>query len=86
MDVEPKRENAYGLAPTTRPRVRSVARRTTPGWSKRSRRIKKKALARVPFSLVFYFYFVVADCFLQTGETLRLNRPRPRGHATPATQ
>ena len=37
MDVEPKRENAYGLAPTAAcPRVASVARRTVLGWSKRS--------------------------------------------------
>ena len=36
LDVEPKRENAYGLAPTARPRVPSNARRTALGWSKRS--------------------------------------------------
>jgi serine/arginine repetitive matrix protein 2 len=36
MDVEPKRENAYGLAPMARPRVPSNARRTALGWSKRS--------------------------------------------------
>jgi hypothetical protein len=36
LDVEPKRENAYGLAPTARPRVPSIARRTALGWSKRS--------------------------------------------------
>ena len=36
LDVEPKRENAYGLAPLARPRVPSNARRTALGWSKRS--------------------------------------------------
>ncbi|KAF8814601.1 hypothetical protein BYT27DRAFT_7249906 [Phlegmacium glaucopus] len=36
MDIEPKRENAYGLAPVARPRVASTARRTALGWSKRS--------------------------------------------------
>ena len=36
MDIEPKRENAYGLAPMARPRVASTARRTALGWSKRS--------------------------------------------------
>lgn len=36
MDIEPKRENAYGLAPNARPRVGSNARRTALGWSKRS--------------------------------------------------
>ena len=36
MDVEPKKENAYGLAPMARPRVPSNARRTALGWSKRS--------------------------------------------------
>ena len=36
MDIEPKRENAFGLAPNARPRVASTARRTALGWSKRS--------------------------------------------------
>lgn len=36
MDIEPKRENAYGLAPAARPRVPSVTRRSALGWSKRS--------------------------------------------------
>jgi len=34
--VEPKRENAFGLAPAARPRVGSTARRTALGWTKRS--------------------------------------------------
>ena len=33
LDVEPKRENAYGLAPVARPRVPLNARRTALGWS-----------------------------------------------------
>ena len=36
VDVEPKRENAFGLAPHARPRVGSTARRTALGWTKRS--------------------------------------------------
>jgi serine/arginine repetitive matrix protein 2 len=36
LDIEPKRENAFGLAPSARPRVASTARRTALGWSKRS--------------------------------------------------
>ena len=36
MDIEPKRENAYGLAPSARPRVASTARRTAFGWLKHS--------------------------------------------------
>lgn len=36
VDIEPKRENAFGLAPDVRPRVGSTARRTALGWSKRS--------------------------------------------------
>jgi serine/arginine repetitive matrix protein 2 len=36
VDVEPKRENAFGLAPAVRPRVGSTARRTALGWTKRS--------------------------------------------------
>lgn len=36
VDIEPKRENAFGLAPLARPRVASTARRTALGWSKRS--------------------------------------------------
>ena len=36
-DMEPKRENAFGLAPAAaRPRVGSTARRTALGWAKRS--------------------------------------------------
>jgi hypothetical protein len=35
-DIEPKRENAFGLAPHARPRVGSTARRTALGWTKRS--------------------------------------------------
>ena len=35
-DIEPKRENAFGLAPHARPRVGSNARRTALGWTKRS--------------------------------------------------
>ena len=34
--LEPKRENAFGLAPNARPRVGSTARRNALGWSKRS--------------------------------------------------
>ena len=101
LDVEPKRENAYSLAPTARPRVPSNARRTALGWSKRSTGGKSSTDQKenvvgqgavkmfVTFIPCFSFYFAVADnliAFLRPGETLRLNRPRPRGRATPGTQ
>ena len=73
MDVEPKRENAYGLAPTAaRPRVASVARRTALGWSKRStgksstgqKENVSQGTAVMTFVTSFYFCFVkVVDCF-----------------------
>jgi hypothetical protein len=77
MDVEPKRENAYGLAPMARPRVPSNARRTALGWSKRS----------TGKSSTDQKENVVGQGAVTTpGETLRLSRPRPRGRATPGTQ
>jgi serine/arginine repetitive matrix protein 2 len=100
LDVEPKRENAYGLAPAARPRVPSNARRSALGWSKRSTGGKSSTDQKenvvgqgvvktfVPF-LCFLFYSAVTDnlnAFDRPGETLRLNRPRPRGRATPGTQ
>ena len=101
LNVEPKRENAYGLAPTARPRVPSNARRTALGWSKRSTGSKSSTDQKenvvgqgavktfVPFSFCFSFYFAVTNnlnAFVRPGSTLRLNRPRPRGRATPGTQ
>ncbi|KAF8148662.1 hypothetical protein B0H34DRAFT_802878 [Crassisporium funariophilum] len=78
MDVEPKRENAFGLAPAARPRVGSTARRTALGWSKRSTGAKASTGQKEN---------AVAQGTLMTpGETLRLNRPRARGRPTPASQ
>ena len=101
LDVEPKRENAYGLAPAARPRVPSNARRTALGWSKRSTGGKSSTdqkenvvgqgavMTFVHFPSCFLFYSSVTDnlnAIIRPGETLRLNRPRPRGRATPGTQ
>ena len=96
LDVEPKRENAYGLAPTARPRVPSNARRTALGWSKRSTGGKSSTDQKENVveqgaikSLLLLYYSAVTDnlnAFFRPGETSRLNRPRPRGRATPGTQ
>ncbi|TFK33165.1 hypothetical protein BDQ12DRAFT_448473 [Crucibulum laeve] len=78
MNVEPKRENAFGLAPNARPRVASTTRRTALGWSKRSNGAKHSTDQKEN---------VVGQGMIMTpGESLRINRPRPRGRATPATQ
>ena len=101
LDVEPKRENAYGLAPAARPRVPSNARRTVLGWSKRSTGGKSSTDQKenvvgqgvvktcIPSFPCFLFRSTVTDnlnAFDRPGETLRLNRPRPRGRASPGTQ
>ncbi|KAF9482957.1 hypothetical protein BDN70DRAFT_892146 [Pholiota conissans] len=76
MDVEPKRENAYGLAPHARPRVGSGARRTALGWSKRSTGTAKSSSDKKE-------NVVAAGTIMTPGDNLRLNRPRPRGRPTP---
>ncbi|KAF8959872.1 hypothetical protein BDZ97DRAFT_1666634 [Flammula alnicola] len=76
MDIEPKRENAFGLAPNVRPRVGSTARRTALGWSKRSNGNGKSSTDQKEN--------VAATGIVMTpGDTLRLNRPRARGRPTP---
>jgi serine/arginine repetitive matrix protein 2 len=97
LDVEPKRENAYGLAPMARPRVASNARRSALGWSKRSTGKSSTGqkenvvgqgtvMTFVSFPDLFLQNTDYPDAFVRPGETLRLNRPRPRGRATPGTQ
>ncbi|GLB36845.1 hypothetical protein LshimejAT787_0311320 [Lyophyllum shimeji] len=75
VDLEPKRENAFGLAPNARPRVGSNARRTALGWAKRSTgkssTDQKENVGR--------------GTIMTPGESLRINRPRPRGRPTPAS-
>ncbi|KAF8867965.1 hypothetical protein CPB84DRAFT_1810241 [Gymnopilus junonius] len=81
VDIEPKRENAFGLAPNARPRVGSNARRTALGWSKRS--TGKTSTDQKENA-------VGTGALMTPGDNLRLNRPRPRGRTpggrTPATQ
>ena len=101
LDVEPKRENAYGLAPMARPRVPSNARRTALGWTKRSTGGKSSTDQKenvVGQGAVMTFVLFFPSCFISAvtdnlnvllsspSDTLRLNRPRPRGRATPGTQ
>lgn len=82
-----KLERVFGLPP--RPRVGSVARRTALGWAKRSNgrngsenkenaSIGNISLAAVPGN-------VSQGLIITPSETLRLNRPRPRGRPTPAS-
>ncbi|KAG5641013.1 hypothetical protein DXG03_006381 [Asterophora parasitica] len=75
VDIEPKRENAFGLAPHARPRVASTARRSALGWSKRSSgktsTDQKENTGQ--------------GTIMTPGESLRINRPRPRGRPTPAS-
>ncbi|RDB27260.1 hypothetical protein Hypma_004359 [Hypsizygus marmoreus] len=75
VDIEPKRENAFGLAPAARPRVGSTARRTALGWSKRS----------TGKSSTDQKENVSQGAIMTPGESLRINRPRPRGRPTPAS-
>jgi serine/arginine repetitive matrix protein 2 len=70
LDDEPKRENAYGLAPAARFRVPSNSRRTALGWSKcstggeSSTDQKENVVGQgavkmfIPFFLVSYFIFL----------------------------
>ncbi|KAF8060726.1 hypothetical protein FPV67DRAFT_304096 [Lyophyllum atratum] len=77
LDMEPKRENAFGLAPNARPRVGSNARRTALGWSKRSTGAGKSSTDQKEN--------VAQGTIMTPGESLRINRPRPRGRPTPAS-
>ncbi|KAJ7785840.1 hypothetical protein B0H16DRAFT_1354701 [Mycena metata] len=75
--LSPKRENAWGLAPNARPRVASAARRSALGWAKRSTKastdLKENNTSMSGMSFM-----------MTPGESLRINRPRPRGRPTPA--
>jgi len=90
VDIEPKRENAFGLAPNVRPRVGSTARRTALGWSKRSTGkastdqkenvIGNGSVMTCVSLLSTHFLYLLA---FRPGDNLRLNRPRPKGRPTP---
>jgi len=95
VDIEPKRENAFGLAPNVRPRVGSTVRRTALGWSKRS---TGKASTDQKENVVGNGSVMTCVSFLSThflyllafrpGDNLRLNRPKGRptpGGRTPAS-
>ncbi|KAG1727136.1 hypothetical protein EDB19DRAFT_1914356 [Suillus lakei] len=82
-----KLERVFGLPP--RPRVGSVARRAALGWAKRSTgrnglenkenaSIGNISLAAVPGNMS-------QGSIMTPSETLRLNRPRPKGRPTPAS-
>ncbi|KAF5312056.1 hypothetical protein D9619_003769 [Psilocybe cf. subviscida] len=81
LDTEPKRENAFGLAPNARPRVGSNARRTALGWSKRS---NGPTTGKSSTASTDQKENIGGNGLSMTpAETLRLNRPRPRGRPTP---
>ncbi|KAK7014020.1 hypothetical protein R3P38DRAFT_2720656 [Favolaschia claudopus] len=75
--LSPKRENAWGLAGKARPRVGSAARRSALGWAKRGTKTstdqKENNTSMTSISFM-----------MTPGESLRINRPRPRGRPTPA--
>jgi len=90
VDIEPKRENAFGLAPNVRPRVGSTARRMALGWSKQSTGKAStdqkenvvgdgSVMTCVSLLSTYFLYLLV----FRPGDTLRLNRPRPKGRPTP---
>ncbi|KAJ7234518.1 hypothetical protein B0H12DRAFT_1204744 [Mycena haematopus] len=69
--LSPKRENTWG----PRPRVASAARRSALGWAKRSTKENQKENNTSMTGMSFT---------MTPGESLRINRPRPRGRPTPA--
>jgi len=90
VDIRPKRENAFRLAPNVRPRVGSTACRTALGWSKQStgkastdqkENVFRNGSVMTCVSLLstYFLYLLV----FRPVDTLRLNRPRPKGQPTP---
>lgn len=75
--IVPTRENAYGLAPEARPKTASVARRAALGWTKRSSKSSTSAGQKENAG---------QGTLATPGESLRINRARPRARQTPATQ
>ncbi|TCD61190.1 hypothetical protein EIP91_008796, partial [Steccherinum ochraceum] len=70
-----KTADINGMGLPTRPRVTSTARRTAFGWSKRSTGKSSSSEQKENAS---------HGSIATPGETLRINRPRPRGRPTPA--
>jgi hypothetical protein len=64
----------FGLPPTTRPRVPSTTRKTALSWSKRSTGKNDNKENNYSQGLI-----------MTPSESLRLNRPRPRGRPTPGS-
>lgn len=64
----------FGLPPAPRPRVPSNARRSALGWSKRSTGKSSNKENNISQGLI-----------MTPSDSLRLNRPRPRGRPTPGS-
>ncbi|KAL1747929.1 hypothetical protein HDZ31DRAFT_60801 [Schizophyllum fasciatum] len=75
VTVEPKAENAWGLAPDARPKIGSAARRAALGWTKRSNKSSAGQKENVG-----------QGTLATPSDSLRINRARPRARQTPATQ
>jgi serine/arginine repetitive matrix protein 2 len=71
-ELDDSKVKTFGVPPT-RPRVPSIARRTSLGWSKRSTGKNDKENN------------VSQGLITTPSESLRLNRPRPKGRTTPAS-
>ena len=89
-------KNEMGLPVPTRPRVTSSARRTALGWSKRSTGKSsssdyKENTGSMVITYVSSYASMLSEMAVahtnllrRPSETLRINRPRPRGRPTPA--
>ncbi|KAG6810305.1 hypothetical protein H0H92_012482 [Tricholoma furcatifolium] len=78
IDVEPKQENAFGLTGQARTRVGSNARRNALGLAKRG---TGTGSTKQSVDLKEN----VGQGTITAGDSLRINRPRPRGRPTPAS-
>ncbi|KAF9235707.1 hypothetical protein BU15DRAFT_89481 [Melanogaster broomeanus] len=83
-----KPERVFGLPP--RPRVASTARRAALGWAKRSNgrsgfENKENNSSFGNVSLGMGSTNAIQGVIMTPSDTLRLNRPRPRGRPTPAS-
>ncbi|OJA11619.1 hypothetical protein AZE42_05475 [Rhizopogon vesiculosus] len=81
-----KPERVFGLPP--RPRVGSTARRAALGWAKRSsgrNGLENKENASIGSISLAVAANISQGLVMTPSETLRLNRPRPRGRPTPAS-
>ncbi|KAF9527941.1 hypothetical protein CPB83DRAFT_855475 [Crepidotus variabilis] len=87
-NVEVKADKSFGLPPAVRPRVPSNDRRTALGWTKRSNGAKSSnGKENIPSRKE---NSASSGSVMTPGDTLRLNRPRPKGRTpggrTPASQ